>query len=182
MQTSALPLGDGAGRNRSVCEVFRPRLQAATTACHLAGLRSNHPHETKRRESNSNAVSGGGDEAPPERSARERPQAAIHNSSAQSGGGDEAPPERSAQERPQAASSKHRCAERSGRRSARVTKRTRRGQRPRLTTVAHGAESASKRRRSGVRRSAHGARRSNIGAGNGIRTRDFDLGKVALYH
>ena len=22
----------------------------------------------------------------------------------------------------------------------------------------------------------------NIGAGNGIRTRDFDLGKVALYH
>ncbi len=24
--------------------------------------------------------------------------------------------------------------------------------------------------------------RSDIGAGNGIRTRDFDLGKVALYH
>ncbi len=24
--------------------------------------------------------------------------------------------------------------------------------------------------------------RSNSGAGNGIRTRDFDLGKVALYH
>ena len=27
-----------------------------------------------------------------------------------------------------------------------------------------------------------GPRRFNIGAGNGIRTRDFDLGKVALYH
>ena len=26
------------------------------------------------------------------------------------------------------------------------------------------------------------APRINIGAGNGIRTRDFDLGKVALYH
>ena len=25
-------------------------------------------------------------------------------------------------------------------------------------------------------------RREKIGAGNGIRTRDFDLGKVALYH
>jgi hypothetical protein len=25
-------------------------------------------------------------------------------------------------------------------------------------------------------------RKLNIGAGNGIRTRDFDLGKVALYH
>jgi hypothetical protein len=25
-------------------------------------------------------------------------------------------------------------------------------------------------------------RREEIGAGNGIRTRDFDLGKVALYH
>ncbi len=25
-------------------------------------------------------------------------------------------------------------------------------------------------------------RRENNGAGNGIRTRDFDLGKVALYH
>jgi hypothetical protein len=31
-------------------------------------------------------------------------------------------------------------------------------------------------------RRAHRARRFNIGAGNGIRTRDFDLGKVALYH
>ncbi len=27
-----------------------------------------------------------------------------------------------------------------------------------------------------------GQRRKEIGAGNGIRTRDFDLGKVALYH
>jgi hypothetical protein len=27
-----------------------------------------------------------------------------------------------------------------------------------------------------------GPRRFKIGAGNGIRTRDFDLGKVALYH
>jgi hypothetical protein len=27
-----------------------------------------------------------------------------------------------------------------------------------------------------------GPRRRKIGAGNGIRTRDFDLGKVALYH
>jgi hypothetical protein len=26
------------------------------------------------------------------------------------------------------------------------------------------------------------SRRGEIGAGNGIRTRDFDLGKVALYH
>ena len=25
-------------------------------------------------------------------------------------------------------------------------------------------------------------RREEVGAGNGIRTRDFDLGKVALYH
>ena len=25
-------------------------------------------------------------------------------------------------------------------------------------------------------------REENVGAGNGIRTRDFDLGKVALYH
>jgi len=25
-------------------------------------------------------------------------------------------------------------------------------------------------------------RRGEVGAGNGIRTRDFDLGKVALYH
>ena len=25
-------------------------------------------------------------------------------------------------------------------------------------------------------------RRAKVGAGNGIRTRDFDLGKVALYH
>ena len=27
-----------------------------------------------------------------------------------------------------------------------------------------------------------GGRGAEIGAGNGIRTRDFDLGKVALYH
>ena len=27
-----------------------------------------------------------------------------------------------------------------------------------------------------------GYRAGKIGAGNGIRTRDFDLGKVALYH
>ena len=26
------------------------------------------------------------------------------------------------------------------------------------------------------------AKTSGVGAGNGIRTRDFDLGKVALYH
>ena len=26
------------------------------------------------------------------------------------------------------------------------------------------------------------ATRAKVGAGNGIRTRDFDLGKVALYH
>ena len=26
------------------------------------------------------------------------------------------------------------------------------------------------------------SRRKEVGAGNGIRTRDFDLGKVALYH
>ena len=29
-------------------------------------------------------------------------------------------------------------------------------------------------------RSSHA--RAKVGAGNGIRTRDFDLGKVALYH
>ena len=28
----------------------------------------------------------------------------------------------------------------------------------------------------------HVRRRAKVGAGNGIRTRDFDLGKVALYH
>ena len=27
-----------------------------------------------------------------------------------------------------------------------------------------------------------GSRKRKVGAGNGIRTRDFDLGKVALYH
>ncbi len=29
---------------------------------------------------------------------------------------------------------------------------------------------------------SEGAGKGEIGAGNGIRTRDFDLGKVALYH
>ena len=29
---------------------------------------------------------------------------------------------------------------------------------------------------------AHFLREEEVGAGNGIRTRDFDLGKVALYH
>jgi hypothetical protein len=31
-------------------------------------------------------------------------------------------------------------------------------------------------------RSPHKHKRAKVGAGNGIRTRDFDLGKVALYH
>ena len=31
-------------------------------------------------------------------------------------------------------------------------------------------------------RSSLACRRAKVGAGNGIRTRDFDLGKVALYH
>ena len=31
-------------------------------------------------------------------------------------------------------------------------------------------------------RGSEGLRGEEIGAGNGIRTRDFDLGKVALYH
>src|SRR5262245_60401325 len=47
-------------------------------------------------------------------------------------------------------------------------------------SVARGAEPATKRWRSGTRRSGQRPRRFNIGAGNGIRTRDFDLGKVAL--
>ena len=53
----------------------------------------------------------------------------------------------------------------------------------RPVTLARGAESASKRRRSEARRSGpQGRDVLKIGAGNGIRTRDFDLGKVALYH
>jgi hypothetical protein len=33
-----------------------------------------------------------------------------------------------------------------------------------------------------ARHVARSGARKKIGAGNGIRTRDFDLGKVALYH
>jgi hypothetical protein len=48
---------------------------------------------------------------------------------------------------------------------------------------AAGTELAAKRQRSeGRQAGCRGPRRSNSGAGNGIRTRDFDLGKVALYH
>ena len=32
------------------------------------------------------------------------------------------------------------------------------------------------------RKPEDGSRERKVGAGNGIRTRDFDLGKVALYH
>ena len=42
---------------------------------------------------------------------------------------------------------------------------------------------AAKRQRSGwPPGGVQVTRRFKIGAGNGIRTRDFDLGKVALYH
>ena len=48
---------------------------------------------------------------------------------------------------------------------------------------ARGTQPAAKRRRSGARQAGPtGPAVINIGAGNGIRTRDFDLGKVALYH
>ena len=44
-------------------------------------------------------------------------------------------------------------------------------------------ERATKRARNeGRQPGCRGPRRSKNGAGNGIRTRDFDLGKVALYH
>src|SRR5262249_35967403 len=45
-----------------------------------------------------------------------------------------------------------------------------------------GMEPAAQRRRNEAKRSGQRPRRFRIGAGNGIRTRDFDLGKVALYH
>jgi hypothetical protein len=37
-------------------------------------------------------------------------------------------------------------------------------------------------RSNGRRGSEDGRCEGSVGAGNGIRTRDFDLGKVALYH
>ena len=50
-------------------------------------------------------------------------------------------------------------------------------------TRAAGTELAAKRQRSeGRQLGCRGPQRFKIGAGNGIRTRDFDLGKVALYH
>src|ERR1700752_584756 len=50
-------------------------------------------------------------------------------------------------------------------------------------TQAARTERASKRQRSeGRQLGCRGPQRFKFGAGNGIRTRDFDLGKVALYH
>ena len=46
------------------------------------------------------------------------------------------------------------------------------------TSSAGGRKRAAER----SRRKAPTASEVKIGAGNGIRTRDFDLGKVALYH
>ena len=43
-------------------------------------------------------------------------------------------------------------------------------------------DGASKNTNGGSRDPPYVPRIENIGAGNGIRTRDFDLGKVALYH
>src|SRR3954469_23040110 len=50
------------------------------------------------------------------------------------------------------------------------------------TLLAHGAEWASSPTQRSVRVRRVGAAGVKNGAGNGIRTRDFDLGKVALYH
>ena len=127
LQTSALPLGDGAGRNRSVRgysgRVYRRRQQRVIRQVSEAII-----HTIRSERAEASHILAHGAESPTKRDAPDQPAAPISN---------------------------HGCAEWSGRRSARVTKRTRRGHRP---------------------------RRSNIGAGNGIRTRDFDLGKVALYH
>ena len=68
------------------------------------------------------------------------------------------------------------------RRSAGVVKRAGAATGLIFQPVGRGAESPTQRRRSGAPRSGHRPRRFKIGAGNGIRTRDFDLGKVALYH
>ena len=48
---------------------------------------------------------------------------------------------------------------------------------PHVTERAVASERALKNKRA-----LSGATASKNGAGNGIRTRDFDLGKVALYH
>ena len=87
--------------------------------------------------------------------------------------------------------------ERSWRRSAGGVKAARRGtsdartdfpqraehSRPTENSRAAGTEPAAKRRRSEGRQcGVQGTPPIKFGAGNGIRTRDFDLGKVALYH
>src|SRR6476661_6458065 len=62
----------------------------------------------------------------------------------------------------------------------------RRTRRPSYTTVSEPkglrATVSVIERSKDTRGSGGEAPRSKIGAGNGIRTRDFDLGKVALYH
>ena len=193
LQTSALPLGDGAGRNwgSKLTGDFRPRLWTGSTA---TGRRMVEIHSGFRidQHRHAGAATGRVFQAPVRGAERasKRPRNEAH------------------QQGPQAPTSKHKRAERRRRRSAAAAERAgaatgrvfqapvrgveRASKRPRneaheepqarLTTVARGAEAATKRRRSGARRSAHRARRFNIGAGNGIRTRDFDLGKVALYH
>src|SRR5262249_51918727 len=70
----------------------------------------------------------------------------------------------------------------SKRRSAGVAERAGAAKGRVFQSVARRTERPTKRPRSEARRRAHRARRFKIGAGNGIRTRDFDLGKVALYH
>jgi hypothetical protein len=219
LQTSALPLGDGAGRKRHLDYRGFP---AASMRRNSTGenRRSSHRHprtahpgkSTRNRHPNSRngagrrsasvvkaARRGAGAPALDTRAAGTE-LASTRQRSEGCQAGCRGPRDRHPSSRNELASTRQRsegcqagCRGPRDRHQAGGTelaaKRQRSGGRqagcrgPRDRHQAGGTELAAKRQRSGDRQAGcRGPRRSINGAGNGIRTRDFDLGKVALYH